>query len=89
MSDDVAILRARMGLLARIGQWAGYLIFLSAIIIFVIGLLGNFSNTIAKTLVLLLVIGSAILAPTIVLHHGVQAAIRDEAATTKKPPNQK
>ena len=87
MSDDVTIFRARMGLLARIGQWTGYLIFISAIIIFIIGLLGDFSNPIANILIFLLVAGSVVLAPTIILHHGVKAAIKDDPATTKKPPN--
>ncbi|SVA84268.1 uncharacterized protein METZ01_LOCUS137122, partial [marine metagenome] len=43
-------------------------------VLFVIGLVGTFSDAIATTLIGLLVAGSIVLAPAIILHYAVQAA---------------
>ena len=47
MNDPVLVRRARMGRLAVTGKRLGYLAFLSAIALFTVGMVGNFSDGIA------------------------------------------
>ena len=77
--DPVLRRRARLGRLAATGKQVGYLAFLAAIVLFVIGLVGTFSDAIATTLIGLLVAGSIVLAPAIILHYAVQAAADEDA----------
>ena len=79
MNDPVLVRRARMGRLAVTGKRLGYLAFLSAISLFTGGMVGDFSDGIATALVVLLVAGSIVLAPAIVLHYAVQAAADEDA----------
>jgi hypothetical protein len=80
MNDDpVLARRARLGRLATFGQRLGYLCYGVAIVVFVAGLAGTFSAAVATTLVALLVVGSVVLAPSIVLHHAVEAADDEDA----------
>lgn len=79
MNDPVLVRRARMGRLAVTGKRLGYLAFLSAIALFTVGMVGSFSEGIATALVVLLVAGSIVLAPAIVLHYAVQAAADEDA----------
>jgi hypothetical protein len=50
--------------------------------VFAIGLSTGFSDGVATSLVVLLVAGSFVLAPAIVLHHAVQAADDEDRGTT-------
>ena len=77
--DPVLVRRARLGRLAATGKRLGYLAFLAAIVLFIVGLAGTFSDAIATTLIVLLVAGSIVLAPAIVLHYAVQAASDEDA----------
>ena len=79
-TDPVLVRRARMGRLASTGKRLGYLAFLTAIVVFIVGMVGDFSDGIATTLIVLLVAGSIVLAPAIVLHYAVQAAADEDAA---------
>ena len=47
--------------------------------LFAVGLIGDFTSGIATTLVVLLLAGSIVLAPAIVLHYAVQAADDEDA----------
>ena len=67
--DPVIARRLRLARLARLGQRLGYL-----------GLSTGFSDGIATALVALLVAGSIILAPAIVLHYAVRAAAEEDRA---------
>ena len=78
-TDPVLVRRARIGRLASTGKRLGYLAFLTAIVLFIVGMVGDFSGGIATTLVVLLVAGSVVLAPAIILHYAVQAATDEDA----------
>jgi len=78
--DPVIARRLRLARLARLGQRLGYLTFVSSIVVFAVGLSNGFSDGIATALVALLVAGSIILAPAIVLHYAVRAAAEEDRA---------
>ena len=60
------------------GRWGVY-----AILVFVMGMATGFNDVVANTLVVLLVVGSFVLAPAIVLHYAVRAAIDEERGETQ------
>lgn len=72
--DPVLVRRARLARVARLGQRSGYLAFLTSIAVFAFGMSTGFTDGVATSLVVLLVVGSFVLAPSIVLHHAVRAA---------------
>jgi len=81
--DDVLARRARASFLARTGQRIGYLAFLTAIVVFAVGFATTFTERVATTLIVLLVAGSIVLAPAIVLHHAVKAAEHEDATSPR------
>ena len=78
MNDPILVQRARLASLAHFGQRLGYLTYLVAIAVFALGLTTGFTDAIATTLVVLLIAGSFILAPAIVLHYAVRATNAEE-----------
>ncbi len=78
MNDPILVQRARLVRLARLGQRLGYLAYLVAIGVFAVGLTTGFTDAFAVTLVVLLVAGSFVLAPAIILHYAVRAAADEE-----------
>lgn len=78
--DPVLEKRRRMARLASLGQRLGYLAFLVSIVVFAVGLATGFTDAVATTLVALLIAGSAVLAPAIVLHYAVRAADDEDRA---------
>ena len=78
--DPVLKRRRRIARLASLGQRLGYLAFLVSIAVFAVGLATGFTDAVATTLVALLVAGSAVLAPAIVLHYAVRAAADEDRA---------
>ena len=80
-SDDansLLIRRQQASLIANTGRKIGYSIFFLSLIIFAIGLTVEFNNLIARTLTVLLILGSIVLAPSILLHYAVRGAEREE-----------
>ncbi|HJL90735.1 MAG TPA: hypothetical protein QGG27_00395 [Acidimicrobiales bacterium] len=77
-SNSLAIRRKQASLIANTGRKIGYSIFFLALIIFVIGFTVEFNNLVAKTLTVLLIVGSIVLAPSILLHYAVRGAEREE-----------
>ena len=77
-SESLAMSRERASLIANTGRRIGYSIFFLSLIIFVIGFTVEFNNLVAKTLTVLLIVGSIILAPSILLHYAVRGAEREE-----------
>ena len=80
-SDDansLLIRRQQASLIANIGRKIGYSIFFLSLIIFAIGLTVEFNNLVARTLTVLLILGSIVLAPSILLHYAVRGAEREE-----------
>ena len=70
-SDDansLLIRRQQASLIANTGRKIGYSIFFLSLIIFAIGLTVEFNNLVARTLTVLLILGSIVLAPSILLH---------------------
>ena len=61
-----------------LGQRLGYGLFGIAIVVFFVGLIGDFSGAISTTIIICVVIGSIFLAPAIVVSYAVKAAIRDD-----------
>ncbi|MDG2111984.1 MAG: hypothetical protein P8N02_05155 [Actinomycetota bacterium] len=70
--------RERMARIAQTGQRTGYLLFCLAIVVFVSGLLVGFTTAITTLIVVCLIAGSVVLAPTIVLGYAVKAADRED-----------
>ena len=56
----------------------GYLCFGIAIVTFVIGFVVSFNGTVSTIVITSMIIGSALLAPAIVLGYAVKAAERDD-----------
>ena len=80
-SDDansLLIRRQQASLIANTGRKIGYSIFFLSLIIFAIGLTVEFNNLVARTLTVLLIMGSIVLAPSILLHYAVRGAEREE-----------
>ena len=80
-SDDansLLIRRQQASLIANTGRKIGYSIFFLSLIIFAIGLTVEFNNLVARTLTVLLIVGSIVLAPSILLHYAVRGAEREE-----------
>jgi multisubunit Na+/H+ antiporter MnhG subunit len=80
VNDPILVRRARLARVASVGQRLGYLSYLVAIVVFAVGLTTGFTDAFATTLVVLLVAGSFVLAPAIVLHYAVRAAAEEERA---------
>ena len=70
--------RARLAQLANLGRRIGYLTFALSIGILVLGLTTDFTNIISTVVIVLLVGGSAVLAPAILLHYAVRGAVQEE-----------
>ncbi len=69
--------RRRVARLVALGQRVGYGLFLTAIVLFVIGVIAGF-GTIGPLIVACIVAGSVVLAPAIVFGYAVRAAERED-----------
>ena len=79
MNDDpVRARRARIARLTEVGQRVGYTLFGVAIVFFVIGFVIGYSGTLVTIIVSSLLVGSAVLAPSIVFSYAVKAAERED-----------
>jgi hypothetical protein len=76
--DPVLVRRRRIARWADVGQRGGYLLFGAAVVLFVVGFATGFSGWLGDTVILLLVVGSVLLAPSIVLGYAVRAADRED-----------
>ena len=77
-SKSLLMRRQQASLIANTGRKIGYSIFLLSLIIFAVGLTVEFNNLVAKTLTVLLIAGSVVLATSILLHYAVRGAEREE-----------
>mgnify|MGYP001193562338 FL=1 len=77
-SNSLMLRRQQASLIANTGRKIGYSIFFLSLIIFAIGLTVEFNNLVARTLTVLLIVGSIVLAPSILLHYAVRGAEREE-----------
>ena len=76
--DPVLIKRARISRLVSIGQRSGYGLFLVAMVLFVIGFVAGFTTGVTTAITICLIVGSLILAPSIVFGYAVKAAERHD-----------
>ena len=77
-SNSLAMRRQQASLIANTGRKIGYSIFFLSLIVFAIGLTVEFNDLVAKTLTVLLIVGSIVLAPSILLDYAVRGAEREE-----------
>ena len=76
--DPVLARRARIAKLCELGQRIGYSLFGLAIVLFMIGFVGSYSDLLVTAIVASLGIGSLLLAPAIVFGYAVKAAERED-----------
>lgn len=80
-TPPVDAVRARRQVVAKwtkLANRVGYLLFLLAIVTFMLGFFFGFSGTVATIVTVSMVIGSILLAPALVLGYAVKAAERDD-----------
>ena len=80
-TDPLLARRARVRRISTIGRRVGYLTFGVATGLLVVGLTTSFTQAIATAVVTLLIGGSVVLAPAILLHYAVRAADREDPRT--------
>jgi hypothetical protein len=77
--DDPVLARRRLiGRLADAGQRTGYLLFGLAVALFVVGIGTDFPTPVTTGVTLALIVGSVVLAPSIVAGYAVRATDREE-----------
>ena len=76
--DPVRRQRAQVARVASAGKRLGFALFGLAIVVFVIGLATTFGDVVADTVVACLIVGSAVLAPAIILGYATKAAERQD-----------
>lgn len=76
--DPVREQRARLARLASRGKRIGYLLFLIAAVAFAAGLAAEFTAGVAATATACLIVGSIVLAPSIILAYAARAAERQD-----------
>jgi hypothetical protein len=76
--DPVRARRARIARVVAVGLRVGYGLFGLAILLFVVGLAAGYSSALTTTIVACLVVGSVVLAPSIVFNYAVRAAERED-----------
>ena len=79
-TDPVRVRRARIARWVRIGLGAGYGLFAAAVVLFLVGLVIGYTDRLTSMIVSALVVGSVVLAPSIVLNYAVRAAEKDDVA---------
>ncbi|MEY2421389.1 MAG: hypothetical protein QOI95_1456 [Acidimicrobiaceae bacterium] len=77
-NDPVLARRARIAKLTELGQRIGYSLFGLAIVLFIVGFVGGYSDLLVALIVGCLGVGSAVLAPAIVFGYAVKAAERED-----------
>jgi hypothetical protein len=78
-SDPVLVRRARIARLVEVGQRVGYALFGVAIVAFFVGWIAGYTDGVVTVIVAALVVGSIVLAPSIVFGYAVRAAEREDA----------
>jgi hypothetical protein len=76
--DPVLVRRRRYARLAELGQRIGYGLYGLSLVLFFVAVATDLPAAIVQTIVVALVLGSAVLAPAIVVAYGVKAADRED-----------
>ncbi len=77
-ADPVLVRRRQLARGAEIAQRAGYALFGLAVVLFVVGFVAGFTGTVVTAILVALGVGSALLAPAIVIGYAVKAADRED-----------
>ena len=77
-TDPIRARRRRVARWTRLANRLGYLCFGVAIVTFVIGFIVSFNGAVSAVVIGSMIVGSALLAPAIVLGYAVKAAERDD-----------
>jgi hypothetical protein len=77
-ADPVLVRRARIGRAVAAGKRVGYSLWLVAIVVFVVGAATTFRPAMVTCVIGCLAVGSALLAPSIVISYGIRAADRED-----------
>lgn len=83
MTDPVLRRRARVARGAIVARRLGYACFGVAIVVFVVGMAGDLTPVQTTLMTVLLITGSLLLAPAIVLGYAVRAAEREDTRTAE------
>ena len=78
--DPVRARRAAVAKWNRLATRVGYALFLVAIVMFFVALATDFSSDKVRVITLSMIVGSALLAPAIVVGYAVKAAEKDDIA---------
>lgn len=78
--DPVRARRRQVARYVKLAKRAGYLLLLGAVVSVVIGLTGDLTTGITTAATVCLVLGSAFLAPAVIVGYAVNAAERDDRA---------
>lgn len=78
--DPVRATRAKVARYTLLANRVGYLFIALAVATFVIGFAVSFNGFVSGVVIASLVIGSALLLPSIILGYGIKAAERDDRA---------
>lgn len=84
--DPVLERRARIARYVDLGQRVGYGLFALAIVAFVVGFVAGWSSGFTVVVIGALLVGSVVLAPSIVLGYAVKAADREDREQGRLPP---
>ena len=76
--DPVRERRARIAGWVALGLRVGYGLFALAMVLFFIGLVAGYSSALTTVIVVAMVVGSIVLAPSIVFNYAVKAAEKDD-----------
>ncbi len=76
--DPVLVRRRRLARGAELAQRVGYALFGLAVVLFVIGFAAGFTGVVVTAILVALGVGSALLAPAIVISYAVKAADRED-----------
>lgn len=79
MTDPVRARRARIARWVGLGLRLGYGLFALAVVLFFVGLVAGYGEGLTTVIVVALVVGSFVLAPSIVFNYAVRAAEREDA----------
>ncbi len=76
--DPILIRRAKLLRLTTIGQRVGYTCFGLAMVFFMVALITQLPSWLVTSIVVLLVAGSIVLLPAIILSYGIKAADKED-----------
>lgn len=76
--DPVLERRAKLLRLTAVGQRFGYACFGLAMVLFIVALVAQLPSWLVTTIIILMVVGSVVLLPAIILSYGAKAADKED-----------